>query len=129
MVRTYRFDLITTSGADGSATGTATSTYPITGEIKSVHVDYTNQPGTTDVTIATMHAPVITLLTLTDNAADGLWHPRAILHDAAGAAVTYDGTNELYGCFVIDDYVKVTVAQADGSGGDETVQVTLFYEA
>ena len=76
-----------------------------------------------------MHAPVITLLTLTDNATDGLWHPRAILHDAAGAAVTYDGTNELYGCFVIDDYVKVTVAQADGSGGDETVQVTLFYEA
>lgn len=129
MVRTYRFDLITTSGSDGSATGTATSDHPIIGEVKAIHVDYTNQPATTDVTIATVHAPILTILTLTDNNTDGWFPVRHALVDETGTAVTYDGTNEIYGCAYVDDYVKVSVAQADGAGGDETVQVTLVYEA
>lgn len=128
MTRIYKFPVITTVGADGSAAGTATTEYPIAGEIKSVHIDYANQPATTDVTIATVHAPVLTILTVADNNTDGWYHPRHILQDAAGATITYDGTNEVYGCVYVNDYIKVTVAQADGAGGDETVTVTLVYE-
>ena len=128
MTRIYKFPVITTVGADGSAAGTATTEYPIAGEIKSIHIDYANQPATTDVTIATVHAPVLTILTVADNNTDGWFHPRHILQDAAGVTITYDGTNEVYGCVYVNDYVKVTVAQGDGAGGDETVTVTLVYE-
>lgn len=123
MTRIYKFPTITTVGADGSAAGTATTEYPIAGEIKSVHIDYANQPATTDVTIATTHAPVLTILTVADNNTDGWYHPRHLIQDAAGADVT-----GLYDCVYVNDYVKVTVAQADGAGGDETVTVTLVYE-
>ena len=123
MIRTYSFATITTVGADGSAVGTDTSEHPINGNVHAIHVDYTNQPGTTDVTIATVHAPVTTIITLTDNATDGWFYPLLLNQGVDGADLT-----TIYSQFAINDYVKVSVAGADGAGGDETVKVTLLYE-
>jgi hypothetical protein len=128
MIRQINFDLITTAGADGSATGSATTPGVIAGKVLAVHVNYTNQPSTTDVTIATVHAPVVTILTLTSANTDGWFYPRTAVHDATGGALTFDGTEPIAEPVPVCDQVKVTVAQGDGAGGDETVAVSMIVE-
>lgn len=104
----------------------ATSTRPLVGELKAVYVKYAVTPNAaTDVTIATANEPTNTLLTLTNNATSGWYYPRAVVQDEAGVDVTYDGTNEVYGCVPIADYVTVTVAQGDA---DQTLDVWLYIE-
>lgn len=108
-------------GSDGSATATGVSPNPVCGRILAVHLKYKDSPpaGTTDVTIATQgtspRPPSNTILTLTDAATDVWRYPRHQVHTEAGAGVTYDGTNEVYEAVPVDDYIKVTIAQANAN--------------
>jgi hypothetical protein len=116
----------TAAGSAGSATANATSSTIISGEISAVYVRYNDSPpaGTTDVTIAGANVPAAAILTLTDAATDGWFFPRAIAHDAAGAAVTFDGTNEIYVKIPVHDTIKVTIAGANaGDSADVWLMV------
>lgn len=112
---------VTTSGSDGSATGSATSV-AVNGELLAVHIaPSAGQAATVDVTVKTV-APELTLLTASNVSAAGWYYPRVQVQDGAGAGVTYDGTNEVYAPMPIDDGVTVSAAQGDDG---ETVTVTL----
>ena len=125
MIRQYTV-VVTTTGSDGSATGSAKTDSTVSGEILAIHLDFSaGQAATADTTIATAHAPVRTILVTTDTATDGWYQPRAVAHDATGAAVTYDGANELYTCIPVNDQITISVAQADNN---ETVTATILVE-
>lgn len=116
----------TAAGSAGSATANATSTVVVSGEIAAVYVKYNDTPpaGTTDVTIAGANAPSMPILTLTDAATDGWFYPKAIATDAAGTAVTFDGTNEIYTSIPVHDTIKVTIAGANaGDSADVWILV------
>jgi hypothetical protein len=68
-------------------------------------------------------SPDETLLTLTDANSDAAYWPRTPVQDAVGADVTYDGTNEIYGKFVIDGKLKMVVS----SGGVTKAGGALVY--
>ena len=112
---------VTTVGANGSAAGSAKSERPLRGELLAVYHDYTGEPNTTDVTIATVNAPVKTLLVITDSATDGWYYPRYIPHGPTGSALTATAGGDNV-CHPIDDYVSVTVAQGDSA---KTVDVWI----
>lgn len=118
IIRKYQVTA-TTSGSAGTATGSA-RTKPITGKILAVHLDYTSEPATTDVTVATAHAPVATILTITNGNTDGWFYPRALLQDIVGADLT-----AIYDPIPIDDEISISVAQADDAG---TVVATILVE-
>lgn len=109
------------AGVAGSATSNATSTIVLKGEVVAAYIKYNDSPpaGTTDVTIATAGAsnapPANTILTVSNAATSGWFYPRHVTHTEAGAAVTYDGTNEVYEPPAIWDKVKVTIAQANAN--------------
>lgn len=124
MIRTELVS-VTTTGSNGSAAGSATS-HILTGRLIAVYIDYTNQPSTTDVTIATVNAPVRTLLTITDANTDAWFYPRVQVHGVTGTALTMDGTRLLTDTLPLNDYVGVTVAQGDSA---KTVDVYLIYES
>lgn len=119
MIQQWKLDTITGNNS-------ATSQRPFSGRVIAVYVEYAVTPNVaTDVTIATVNAPVKTILTLTDNVTSGWYYPRAQVHDAAGAGVTYDGTNEAYDTVPVADYIKATVAQGDN---DQTLNVWILIE-
>jgi len=109
------------AGSAGSATANNTTNNLVAGWIEAVYVKYNDSPpaGTTDVTVATAGTspapPANTFLTLTDAATDGWFYPRAVMQTTAGATVTFDGTNEIYGRIAIYDKVKVTIAGANAA--------------
>ena len=108
-------------GGDGAATASATSNIRLTGEVLSVYVKYNHSPpaGTTDVIVSTQGAapapPAIAFLTLTDAATDGYFRPRAPLHSLAGVALTYDGTEPIGTAVAIDDFITVTIDDANAA--------------
>ena len=121
----------TAAGSAGSATANNTTTTIISGRVVSLYVKYNDSPpaGTTDVTIQTLGTspspPTRVLLTLTNAATDGYFQPSVPMHDNAGAAVTFDGTNELYVAPYVHDKIKVTIAQANSG---DSVDVWLMVE-
>lgn len=117
-VRTYRITA-TASGSAGSATGSGTSSEPIMGELLAVYLDYTGLPATTDVTLAHI-GPARTLLTVSNNATDGWYTPRAPAVDTANTAITNSFTE-----LPLAGQVSVSIAQGDPAG---TVQATLFVD-
>lgn len=110
---------ITVTGANGAATGT-TKSRPIMGRLLGVHIDYTSQPITADVTVATAGAgvPALTLLAVANNATDGWYFPRVAIHTTAGAAQT------IYDPAPVSDAIVASVAE--GNAG--SVVVTLVFE-
>jgi hypothetical protein len=114
---------VTVAGADGAASGTATSTHPLNGRLLAVYIDYIDQPASTDVTIATSHAPVRTLLTVTSANTDAWFDPRAGAVSTAGAALTFDATQIVPVEMAVSDYVTATVAQ--GNAGSVVVYLML----
>ena len=108
---------VTVAGAAGSAAGSATSARPLCGELLAVYIDHTSGAATADVTIATTHAPVKTLLTVTDSATDAWYYPRYIIHSEAAAALTGTSGGDR-ATHPIDGYVTVTVAQSDAGSVD-----------
>ena len=112
---------VTTAGANGSATGSGTTAKPLNGRLLAVHIDYTGEPATCDVTIATVGTPVRTLLTKSDSATDAWVYPRVLVQGVTAADLT-----AIYDTFPIDDYLSVSVAQGDAAG---TVICTFFVES
>lgn len=110
---------VTVAGTAGSATGTTTYEQPINGCLVSVHIDYTSQPSTADVTITSTN-PTQTLLTKSNANTDAWFSPRVQACDTSGAAIT-----GWYEEMVICGYVNVAVAQGDAG----TVDVTLLVES
>jgi hypothetical protein len=110
---------VAVTGSAGSAGGTATSR-PIMGLLLAVHIDYTSQPATADVTVASAGSvyPAMPLLTVTNNATDGWYLPRRAACDPAGGALT------AYEVQPVADAVVVTVAQGDPG----SVVATLVFE-
>lgn len=114
---------VTVAGADGSASGNAATRRPLNGELYAVYLDFITQPATADVTIATVNAPVKTLLTTTDTATDGWYYPRYVVNGETGTALTGTAGGDRTK-HPLDDYVKVTVVQ--GNAG--SVVAYLLYE-
>lgn len=109
---------VTTTGSDGSATGTG-ATGHVRGNILAIHLDYSaGQAATTDVTIATTTAPVRTVLVRTSSATDGWFYPRVQVQDTAAANIAGE-----YTPIPVDDSLTVTIAEADNA---ETVIVTVL---
>lgn len=117
MIHSYTIN-VTTTGSAGSATGSGTSSSPVNGRLLAVHIDFTSQAATTDVTI-TSTQPTQTLLVTTDVNTDGWFYPRVLLDSTAGADLT-----AVYDAAPIDAYVSVAV----GQGNAGSVAVTLLVE-
>ena len=116
------------AGADGAGTANQTSSMAVCGEVYAIGITYNDSPpATTDVTIATAgtNALAVTLLTVTSANTNAWFYPRAVMQTTAGATVTFDGTNEIYGKLAIADYVKVTIAEASAS---DSVTVHLLVD-
>lgn len=119
MIRTLKIPTITGNNTDATER-------PMAGRLIAVYLQYLITPNAaTDVVIETVGSPVKTLLAVTNNGTTGWYYPREIIQDTVGANVTYDGTNEVYECMPVSDYVKATVAQGDA---DQTLDVWLLLE-
>ena len=112
------------SGTAGSAIGSV-QTGVVSGRILAVHLLYTGQPGTTNVTVATAHTPVRTILTVNAANTDAWFMPRIALQTTAAVAITYDGTQPIYGEIPVDDHIVISVT--NGSAGN--IVATILYEA
>ncbi|MDX2078562.1 MAG: hypothetical protein SFZ02_19175 [bacterium] len=110
---------VTTAGSAGSAVGSASSS-ALNGKLLAVHVDYTSQPATTDVTI-TANSPSMPILTLTNANTDAWKYPRQLMDGITGSALT--GVYE-----PLPIYGAVTVAVAQGDAVTDGVVVTLVIE-
>jgi len=120
---------VTTTGSDGSATGTGTSEYPIHGHIECVMLDYAGSaPGTTDLTIAQVSELKATnIVTLTDNATDKVLYPRVQAHKNDGTALTLEGNEPLVTRYPVCDKLTVTVSGCNAL--DPAVTVEIYYES
>lgn len=109
------------TGGAGVATANTTTDEKINGEIYAVYLLYVGSPpaGTTDVTIATVAAPTVPLLTVTNAATDAWFYPMAQAQTNAAASITNQGR-----AYVIDDQIKVTIAGANDADG---VTATVLY--
>ena len=104
-----------------TATGSATTSYPIFGEILKVHLDFhASAPATTDTTIITATAPQETILIVTNSATDGFFYPRAGAVNSNNGAITDSAVPR-----AIADKVTVSVAQSDALTG--CVAATIWY--
>jgi len=123
MVRTAKI-IVTTTGADGSATGTAYSDKPLNGELYALRVDWhADAPATSDITITVDsddNHPAVTLYAKEDAKTD-LWvYPVVQSTDTAGAGVT-----GVYQHILVTGRVKVVVAGADALTACATVYLYL----
>ena len=110
------------AGGAGAATANATSSVIVTGVIRAVYLAYTDSPpaGTTDVTIAEVRTPAMSILSIANAATDGWFFPMAQADFVSGADITNQGAE-----IAVDDYVKVTIAQANDADG---VVATLVWD-
>jgi hypothetical protein len=110
------------TGGAGLATATARSTHVIEGTIRAVYLAYLDSPpaGTTDVTIEGLTAPKPLVLSIANAATDAWFFPMNQADNTAGADITGMGSP-----VVVDDYLVVTIAQADNGDG---VTATILWE-
>lgn len=113
---------VTSAGSDGSAVGN-TDSPQIQGEILAVHLAYTGQPSTADVTLK-MVSPEQTILTVGNANSNGWFYPRVAVQDNLGAGVTFDGTNEAYEPFPVHGKLNLAVAEGNDEG---TVRAEVLY--
>ena len=110
---------VTTTGADGSASGSQASAGSLYGFLLDVYLDYhASAPATTDVTLAYTSPANGNILVVTNNATDGLYAPRKQTCDAAGAAITGN-----YDLFPLNGTLTLSVAQANALTGAVTARV------
>lgn len=105
------------------ATGSARTVAPVSGRVLGVHVAYTGQSGTCDVTVAA-ELPALPILALVDANTSGWFFPRDYACDTAGAELTFDATEPVPVEIPVDGYIGVAVT--GGSAG--SVVVTLLIE-
>jgi hypothetical protein len=119
---------ITVAGTAGSATGSGTLGYPLSGLLHAVHYDFTGAAATADTTTTVVAAtgsnPALTILTLTDNNTTGFFYPRIQVCGVTGSALTLDGTRIATDRIPINGYLKTAIAQSDAG----TVIVTYFID-
>lgn len=108
------------TGGAGAATATANTSKVVEGEIVAVHLEYLDSPpaGSTDVTIEEAgESPALPVLTVTNAATDGWFHPQWAADNEAGAGITNHGVP-----IRVADHLSVTIAQAnDGDGVNATI--------
>ena len=121
-IRTEQFRVAVT-GTAGSATGSRT-TGVINGRVLAVHLIYTGQPATTDVSVSTTYAPVRNILTISNANTDTWFYPRVAMTNTSGAAITFDGTQAIVGEIPVNDQITVSVAQGDPGN----IVATILYE-
>ena len=119
MIRREVISATGAAGGSGAATVNASSAHPIVGEIVAVHLSYQDSPpNTSDVTLAEANnSPAMTVLSVANANTSGWFFPRAAVHDTAGAARTYDGSNAVSDRIPVHDHLKLTIAQADNGDG------------
>jgi hypothetical protein len=106
-----------TTAADGSATVYTTGF--VNGAILQVDYTYDDAATGADFTV-TGRTTGEAILTITNAGTSSIsWQPRQVIHPVAntgaGTALTYDGTNEIYGpIWIVDEEIKIVVA----SGGN-----------
>jgi hypothetical protein len=112
---------VTTTGGDGSASGSATLGHDLERMfLMGVKIDYNaSAPETTDVTITEVGGLGQTILTLTDVNTDGFYYPRAELDGPTGAALG------MYELLMLEGDIQVEVAQCNAFA--EAVSVTLQF--
>lgn len=97
MFRQYKLS-VDTLGANGAATGAATTEIPIDGAIWEIYVDYhASAPNTTVLTITESDGPARTLFTAPAGNTDRTFRPRPTEDDASGAARTTDTLQSVAG--------------------------------
>lgn len=79
----------------------------------------------TDVGDAAVGGVTKTLLTLTNPAANAVYYPRTVVHDAAGAALTVTTGSDRHPQFVITGKLTATVS---GGGATKTGYFIVWYE-
>jgi hypothetical protein len=111
---------VSTTGSAGSASGSAILAAPLS-ELVAMYVDYhASAPATTDLTLTAPGNPAsVTVLTLTNNATDGWYYPKAQKHDNTGSAVTGD-----YADPVVHSHLNLALAQCDAL--TDAVVVTFY---
>ena len=112
--------VVDVAGSAGSATGSASSNNSVNGRVIAVHIDYTTQPATTDVTLVST-APSQTILTRTNQNADGWFYPRQLMDATDGADLT-----GIYESLPVAGTLTASVAQGDPVTGG--VVVTVYVE-
>lgn len=128
-IRTEVLPTITAVGTAGTtATGTQASTHTLNGRLVAIKVVQGNTPhANTDITITcTDGVTTWTLLALVNNnTASAVYYPLAAASDAAGAAITFDGTRPIYVPMVLSGNVTGVVAQG---GSAATCVITVIYD-
>jgi hypothetical protein len=117
MISLVKFDTGAAAGSAGSATSTAYSTH-ISGEILAVYVKYQGSPpaGTTDFTLSDETDPSSeNIISITDAATDIKIYPRRVLELNDGTDITYDGTNEVYGKYIVHGRLEAKIDDANAA--------------
>lgn len=114
----------TTDGTTGAFT--ETSTVKVTGILKAVEWIDGDLVDGVDAVLSVVrddNASDVTLLTLTNANADAMYYPRAALCDNTGAAISYDGSNGVYGPQIVNGKPKLAVT----SGGTSKSGGMILY--
>lgn len=115
----YTSVTVTISGT----TGSATTTQPIIGIVRAVHLNFSgSMASTADTTVATAGTlnPAMTLFVKSDSSTDAWFYPVLQNTGSTGAAVT-----DSYSPPVVADYITVSIAQGTTT---ETCIATILYE-
>lgn len=116
-----RHTVTATTNSDGDVT--AYTTACVNGKLLAVRYVKTDYADGIDVDI-TLESSGLALLSVDDMNASVTYYPRAELHDTAGVALTYDGTEPVPDTLPIgNERIKVIVA----SGGNTKTGTFYFY--
>ena len=116
---------ITTTGSAGSASGSATTSAVICGQIVRVDVDYhASTPATADITLKEVDDQIDTsVVTKADSTTDAQYYPTVQLTASDGTARTMDGTRPLVNYYPVCDRMIASLAQGDALTGAAVVMI------
>ncbi len=100
---------VSTTGGDGSATGSSILALPLV-ELLAIHLDFNaSAPATTDTTVTASGNPLaVTLLTVTDSVTDAWFYPKVQDDDNSGSAITGS-----YSHPIIQEHLTIDLAQCN----------------
>lgn len=116
---------VTTTGADGSAGGTATTADTISGRIVRVDIDFSGSATTTtDLTLAEVDDLITTnIVSISNSVTDTQVFPTVQITDNAGTGRTYDGTRPVVDYYPVADELVLTLAQSTALTPAVTVEI------
>jgi hypothetical protein len=121
MIDRIRISATAAGAPAGSASGEAYSP-DVRGEVLKVHVAYTGDTDTMDVTLEDENDPASeTIVNLVDQDTDVALYPRRVVEANDGTDLTYDGTRKVCRPYVVHGRLKLTIAQADE--GDQVTAI------